>query len=230
MQVRLAFSIAIRAQSDILLLDEVLAVGDAAFQQKCYEYFYKLKEAKQTVVLVTHDMGAIKQFCSRAILVDKGKLKMVGEPDQASLEYEKLNFSRNGEINKNQIATIRIKNQKGDPVKNFRYGEKITFSMKIPKGQNISIAGFVLQKNGEEIFATNTIGREVNFNSGEVSLCLDAKIGNGTYKVIGGLFGDTRYDVKGFIEGPNFTVHGQPIHGRAGEEWHGVSYIENEWA
>src|SRR5215469_11249766 len=74
MQVRLAFSIAIRAKSDILLIDEVLAVGDANFQKKCYEYFYELKRNKQTVILVTHDMGAVKDFCDRAILINDGDI------------------------------------------------------------------------------------------------------------------------------------------------------------
>src|SRR6185312_8467854 len=72
MQVRLAFSIAIRAKSDILLIDEVLAVGDASFQQKCFDYFYKLKQDKRTVVFVSHDMGAVERFCDRAVLIDNG--------------------------------------------------------------------------------------------------------------------------------------------------------------
>lgn len=80
MQVRLAFSIAIRAESDILLLDEVLAVGDAAFQQKCYNYFEELKRQKRTVVFVTHDMGAVKRFCNRAIYIKEGKITHEGTP------------------------------------------------------------------------------------------------------------------------------------------------------
>ena len=66
MQVRLAFSIAIRAKGDILLLDEVLAVGDAAFQQKCNDYFESL-HGNQTVILVTHTMSNVRKFCDRAI-------------------------------------------------------------------------------------------------------------------------------------------------------------------
>src|ERR1700743_1615739 len=62
MQVRLAFSISIRARTDILILDEVLAVGDAAFQKKCFDYFMSLKKEHRTVVLVTHDMGAVRQY------------------------------------------------------------------------------------------------------------------------------------------------------------------------
>lgn len=89
MQVRLAFSIAIRAKGDILLLDEVLAVGDAAFQQKCNEYFASL-HGNQTVILVTHSMGAVRRFCDRAILIENGKVKMDGDPKKVASAYEKL--------------------------------------------------------------------------------------------------------------------------------------------
>jgi len=89
MQVRLAFSIAIRARGDILLLDEVLAVGDAAFQKKCEDYFTELKDRKQTVILVTHSMGNVRKFCSRAILIDKGKVLKDGSPDVVADLYLK---------------------------------------------------------------------------------------------------------------------------------------------
>lgn len=89
MQVRLAFSIAVRAKGDILLLDEVLAVGDAAFQQKCNEYFASL-HGNQTVVLVTHDMESVKKFCDRAILIEKGKIKLEGDPKKVTEAYAKL--------------------------------------------------------------------------------------------------------------------------------------------
>ena len=90
MQVRLAFSIAIRAKGDILLLDEVLAVGDAAFQKKCNDYFESLKDKKQTVVLVTHSMENVKKFCNRAILIDGGKILRDGDPKEVADEYTKM--------------------------------------------------------------------------------------------------------------------------------------------
>ena len=90
MQVRLAFSIAIRAQGDILLLDEVLAVGDAAFQQKCSDYFSNLKNRKQTVILVTHSMENVRKFCSRAILIEDGKIVQDGDPHKVADAYTKL--------------------------------------------------------------------------------------------------------------------------------------------
>jgi len=89
MQVRLAFSIAIRAQGDILLLDEVLAVGDAAFQEKCNNYFASL-HGNQTVILVTHSMENVTKYCDRAILIDDGKIKDQGNPKKIANEYLKL--------------------------------------------------------------------------------------------------------------------------------------------
>ncbi|MCB9822494.1 ATP-binding cassette domain-containing protein [Candidatus Nomurabacteria bacterium] len=87
MQVRLAFSIAIRAQTDILLLDEVLAVGDENFQQKCFRYFDQLKKSGRTVILVTHDMSTVKKYCTRAILIDSSKLLLNGKPEMIANEY-----------------------------------------------------------------------------------------------------------------------------------------------
>lgn len=89
MQVRLAFSIAIRARGDILILDEVLAVGDAAFQEKCNEYFHS-KKGNQTIILVTHDMENVRRFCDRAILLEDGKVIKDGKPDKIADAYLKL--------------------------------------------------------------------------------------------------------------------------------------------
>ena len=90
MQVRLAFSIAIRARGDILLLDEVLAVGDGAFQQKCFDYFGELKQNKKTVVLVTHSMSAVEKFCDRGILIDDGKIIAQGDNFEIAEKYQEL--------------------------------------------------------------------------------------------------------------------------------------------
>lgn len=89
MQVRLAFSIAIRAKGDILLLDEVLAVGDVAFQQKCTDYFASL-HGNQTVILVTHSMDNVRKFCDRAILIENGRVTLDGAPKKVAEAYEDL--------------------------------------------------------------------------------------------------------------------------------------------
>ncbi len=89
MQVRLAFSIAIRAKGDILLLDEVLAVGDAEFQKKCNEYFEAIK-GKQTVILVTHSMDDVRKFCTRTLVIEGGKVKVDSTPAKVATAYNKL--------------------------------------------------------------------------------------------------------------------------------------------
>lgn len=89
MQVRLAFSIAIRAKGDILILDEVLAVGDAAFQKKCNDYFESL-HGNQTVILVTHSMENVEKFCDRAILIENGEIACQGSPKKVTEAYLKL--------------------------------------------------------------------------------------------------------------------------------------------
>lgn len=88
MQVRLAFSVAIKAQGDILVLDEVLAVGDEAFQRKCDNYFANIKkDPTKTVILVTHDMGAVKKYCNKAILIKNGEIVVDGNKDDVANRY-----------------------------------------------------------------------------------------------------------------------------------------------
>jgi ABC-type polysaccharide/polyol phosphate transport system ATPase subunit len=94
MLVRLAFAVMIQVDADILLIDEVLAVGDAAFQQKCFDEFARIRETNTTVVLVTHDMSAVRRFCNRALLLEKGRVVEIGDPEQVGQHYYDLNFSR----------------------------------------------------------------------------------------------------------------------------------------
>jgi ABC-type polysaccharide/polyol phosphate transport system ATPase subunit len=99
MHVRLAFSVMIQADADILLVDEVLAVGDASFQQKCFDVFRGLKDAGKTILFVTHDMGAVRRFCDRAVLLENGVVQIIGEPQRVGDQYVELNFGREaGEI------------------------------------------------------------------------------------------------------------------------------------
>jgi len=102
MQVRLAFSVATRADADILLIDEVLAVGDADFQRKCYDYFKSLKKLKKTVVFVSHDMSAIREFCDRAILIEKSKKIKEGNAEKVATEYSRLFLNLDDEAHSNQ--------------------------------------------------------------------------------------------------------------------------------
>ena len=111
MQVRLAFSVAIKAQGDILILDEVLAVGDEAFQRKCNDYFMERKKSGKTTILVTHDMGAVKKYCNKAVLIEKGLVKAIGDPFDVSDQYSFDNMqSQNGTNEAEQPNQQIVKN------------------------------------------------------------------------------------------------------------------------
>lgn len=110
MQVRLAFSVAIKAQGDILILDEVLAVGDEAFQRKCNDYFQERKKSGKTTILVTHDMGAVKKYCNKAVLIENGLVKAIGDPfdvsDQYSFDNLESNSHHHGDENEGLVTTV----------------------------------------------------------------------------------------------------------------------------
>ena len=112
MQVRIAFSVATRAKADILLVDEVLAVGDAAFQRKCFDHFHALKKRGTTIVFVSHNMDAVRAFCDRAMLIEDSRLVSIGSPEDIAEQYTML-FSPN---------TERAVNCEGEPVLS-RWGE-----------------------------------------------------------------------------------------------------------
>ena len=90
MQVRIAFSVATRAKADVLLIDEVLAVGDAAFQRKCFDHFHALKKRGTTIVFVTHNMSAVREFCDRAILIENSRLVSEGSAEEIAEKYTML--------------------------------------------------------------------------------------------------------------------------------------------
>jgi ABC-type polysaccharide/polyol phosphate transport system ATPase subunit len=94
MSVRLAFATAIQVDADVLLIDEVLAVGDASFQQKCFEQFTRMKDEGRTMLFVTHDMGAVERFCDRAMLIERGEVLGIGPPATIARKYNELNFGR----------------------------------------------------------------------------------------------------------------------------------------
>jgi ABC-type polysaccharide/polyol phosphate transport system ATPase subunit len=94
MQVRLAFSVMVQVDADILLIDEVLAVGDVSFQQKCFDVFNRLRDERKTILFVTHDMAAVRRFCDRALLIEDGKMVRIGEPDEVAHSYVDLSFGK----------------------------------------------------------------------------------------------------------------------------------------
>lgn len=94
MQVRLAFSVMVQSQADVYLIDEVLAVGDAAFQQKCFDVFYNFRDEGKTIVLVTHAMELVSRFCNRALHLSGGQIRTIGDPEAVGREYLAENFEQ----------------------------------------------------------------------------------------------------------------------------------------
>jgi ABC-type polysaccharide/polyol phosphate transport system ATPase subunit len=115
MQVRLAFSVMVHVDADLLLIDEVLAVGDAAFQQKCFDVLSRAREEGRTMLLVTHDMDQVQRFCDRALLLDRGNVVAVDEPRAVARQYMRLNFAGPGADPAEGDAT-RLARTAGQPV------------------------------------------------------------------------------------------------------------------
>jgi ABC-2 type transport system ATP-binding protein len=144
MLVRLAFSVMLEADADVLLIDEVLAVGDASFQQKCADAFHQIKEEGKTVVLVTHEMAAVESYCHRAMLISDGQIQHVGEPAEIGREYMKLNFaSEQGEVEASttpepeetdggaRLLSCQIVDSDGEERSTLERGEPIRFTAEV---------------------------------------------------------------------------------------------------
>jgi len=210
MQVRLAFSIAIRANSEILLLDEVLAVGDEVFQKKCVDYFQKLKKEKRTVILVTHDMEAVRRFCDKALLIDKGKILQMGDSSKVAKHYTEIN--EEAIIEQQNTAKQTTQESTKDYLdasieasfsgakerrRIFRSGEPIIINVKTKAFEKIEdpVIGLTMENSkGETVFWTSTeklgskFPKKIN-NGSEVgiNLRIDNIFGEDTYIVDVGL-------------------------------------------
>ena len=181
MQVRLAFSIAVRAQSDILLIDEVLAVGDSAFQQKCFDYFEKLRAEKKTIILVTHDMSAVNRFCTNAIYIEDGKLTHSGSPEEVADAYlvdnmKSANHALETTPQEGAALALKISKQTADELDvKFTYTTTETEPMYV---------GISLLKDGVSIGEITTPLDMKLTGTGSVVYTLDTKVLNsGAYQI-----------------------------------------------
>ena len=195
MQVRLAFSIAIRAKSDILLFDEVLAVGDAAFQQKCYDTFETMKQSGTTIILVTHDMSAVQRFCERAILIDGGVITLEGNPSKIADRYLEENFDvkpkRKRKNESDQASNYSISNliitKDGRQKTSFDLNENVEVSFDVSTDDVKAKYGIGFQifgTDGQYVFGTNTKNAQVaplSGSSNSVSIQLRQNLLPGTY-------------------------------------------------
>jgi ABC-type polysaccharide/polyol phosphate transport system ATPase subunit len=140
MQVRLAFSVAIQVDADILLIDEVLAVGDAAFQQKCFDVFHRMRDEGKTIVFVTHDMGSLNRFCHRALLLERGSIVHLGDPEEVGDRYLEINFGRDqdsagsgdsGAAGDARVVEAWVENGRGERLAAAPQGERIVLNARV---------------------------------------------------------------------------------------------------
>ena len=168
MLVRLAFSVMMEADADILLIDEVLAVGDAAFQQKCADAFREMKAAGKTIILVTHEMATVEQYCHRAMLIDDGKIQHLGDPGEVGRHYLQLNFERgteegeaptSGPADEVRMLDAWVEDAGGNRVANVDSGEDIRLRVELEAQRELPGlgVGFILSNaDGVGIFQFGT--------------------------------------------------------------------------
>lgn len=232
MQVRLAFSIAIRAHADILLLDEVLAVGDEAFQKKCYAYFDKLKREKRTVILVTHDMSAVERFCNKAVFIEDGKVKMIGKPYRIAAAYSRSNIKSYNESEglDEQISDdfdITLRGSDGNEQTVYEYNETMTVELEWQQTGVKHVGVAIFRENGEYVYGPNTYQEKVKIaDKNRAVYTVQLNLNEGSYFIKAGLMGaDDTKTIAFTEEGPHFSVQRDYDHGR----WGGVTKLKHTW-
>lgn len=161
MQVRLAFSMATRSEADILLVDEVLAVGDADFQRKCFNYFRELKRNNKTVIFISHDMSAIREYCDRAIMIEKSQIVHRGTPDKVATEYVKL-FNDSSQVESQQPGDKKRWGDDGVRFKDFKVSvspEHISLDMQVESttfSQEPVFGYLITDAAGNDLVGSNT--------------------------------------------------------------------------
>ena len=170
MMVRLAFAVMVQADADIMLIDEVLAVGDASFAQKCMDVFHEKRRAGKTIVLVTHDMSTVQSLCHRAMLIEGGELQYVGDPEEAAMRYYRMNFGgadlpvpgeeRGAVPGVNaRLVEAWLENDSGERVENVEQGEPIRLTVVLEAREELADPVFgihVLNTQGATVFGFNT--------------------------------------------------------------------------
>jgi ABC-type polysaccharide/polyol phosphate transport system ATPase subunit len=214
MLVRLAFSVMIQSDAEILLIDEVLAVGDASFQQKCADVFHEIRDSDRTVVFVTHDMGAVEHYCHRAMLLHNGKVQAIGEPGDVARRYLRLNFETapsttgGGEAG-DELADIAvldawIENGDGERITTAEAGSEMRFHATLEARRDVAGPTFGFSfNNADDVQVTGFVrgisdDPSVTLKAGE-KVCLSGPLEN--------RLAPGRYVVKCWIFRDHSTTH-----------------------
>jgi ABC-type polysaccharide/polyol phosphate transport system ATPase subunit len=214
MYMRLGFSVAIHAQPEILLIDEVLAVGDEAFQRKCLDWLESFKRRAGTIVLVTHSLAALREMCSRVAWIDGGGLRMLGEPHEVIDRYlddvremsggdQRLHVLGSAAEDRAvpiKLGEARLLDAKGRPAHHFQSGETVVLEIPYLANRRIEtpVFGVALYRNdGSYVYGTNTAvdGQELGPVEGFGRLRLiyrDLSLLTGTYRITIAVFTDRR--------------------------------------
>lgn len=236
MQVRLAFSIAIKAKNDILIFDEVLAVGDEAFQRKCLDVFERYKAEGQTVILVTHDMETVRQYCNKAILISEGKLLRAGDPQKIADEYSRLNQKQidaemaKRSIGDNKISVITRDFATQKPKTSFETGEDILLDIRWDKNPIVDAVMVDLFKlSGEHITGFKSIKDGVSEigSKKSASIRIKANIAPGSYHFYISLRREDDSEIEAVYEAGRFIV--TKNWDRAGTSWSGAVPLDHTW-
>ena len=205
MQVRLAFSIAIKAKNDILIFDEVLAVGDAAFQKKCMEIFDEYRRTKQTVVLVTHSMDSVRDLCTRALMLSDGKIACIGGVKKVSEAYLRSNdeaadrSSATGTEQKSTIVSVA-----GCKTK-YKSNETMNLDIGWPQNIEVKKVGVAIMNNRDEcIFGSNTGDMELHENCIKHNVKLS--LGPGIYHLTVAIYDELGKPIELISNGWRFTI------------------------
>ena len=190
MHVRLAFAVMVQVDADVLLIDEVLAVGDAAFQQKCYDTLQRKREEGRTVLFVTHDMHTVERTCDRALLLDRGGIVEIGDPTIVAREYNRLNFDRaanssEGEAERSGAGGAAVldawfEDDGGERTATLYQGRSCSFHsiVEIRERTVDPVLGFVLMDDHHRrVFATTTTWQQKETGTYEVGDRVELSVG-----------------------------------------------------
>jgi hypothetical protein len=165
-----------------LLIDEVLAVGDAAFQQKCFDVFHRLRDEGRTIIFVTHDMSAVNRFCQRAMLLERGRIVGIGEPHEIAEQYLALNFASRGQDSVHipessrsgadaAVREVWFEDEFALKQEFLPHGRRCAFKARVEFQRDVEAAGFALwmeNDSGQRVFATSLPAEERrHFRAGE---------------------------------------------------------------
>jgi ABC-type polysaccharide/polyol phosphate transport system ATPase subunit len=187
MLVRLAFSLLMEVDADILLIDEVLAVGDAAFQQKCSDAFHEMKAEGKTVVLVTHEMTTVQEYCHRALLIDGGRIQHIGDPAEVGRQYLRLNFEERGETGgagggaeegseEVRLLDVWLEDAEGKRLTNLESGQQLRLRVELEvlrDSPGLGVGFVVANADGVGVFQ---FGREIIKSVGVIELAAGDRV------------------------------------------------------